>query len=154
MELADLFRCLQRHPDADRYYGRALGIYEKTLGPDHPEIAKMLLSMAVNYDYQHLHQDAVAAGRRSLASRETTLGPDHPRTADSLNILGSVYLKQSSPIAAQPLLRRALETAERLFGATAPKTLEYAQDYLRVLQALKHRHEITKLRKRFPTLPA
>ena len=39
-----------RYADAEPLYKRALAIYEKALGPDHPYVATTLNNLAVLYD--------------------------------------------------------------------------------------------------------
>lgn len=63
---------------AQPLYERALKIWEKTLGPDHPDVAHTLTDLAV----LHLEQGRDTVGRplleRALRIQEKALGPDHP----------------------------------------------------------------------------
>jgi tetratricopeptide (TPR) repeat protein len=36
-----------RYPEAEPLYGRALAIYEKALGPEHPDVARVLENYAI-----------------------------------------------------------------------------------------------------------
>jgi tetratricopeptide (TPR) repeat protein len=44
--LAELYRVQGRHAEAEPLYRRALAIREKTLGPDHPDVATVLVNYA------------------------------------------------------------------------------------------------------------
>jgi tetratricopeptide (TPR) repeat protein len=92
---------------------RALAIREKTLGPDHRDVATSLQNLALLYDGQGRYADAEPLNRRAQAIWEKALGPDHPAVATSLNNLAAVYEHQGRYTDAEPLYRRALEIYER-----------------------------------------
>ena len=60
---------------------RALAILEKVLGPDHPEVASSLRSLAVVYRNKGDYDRAETMCLRSLAILKRALGPDHPEVA-------------------------------------------------------------------------
>ena len=96
---------------------RALDIRERILGPDHPDTALSLNTLA-----GLLHgQGQLAAARplfeRALDIRERVLGPDHPDTAWSLNNLAYLLRAQGELAAARPLYERALDIRERVLGS-------------------------------------
>jgi tetratricopeptide (TPR) repeat protein len=68
-------------------YERALAIWEKQLGPDHPDTATSLNNLAGLLQAQGDFGGARPLYERALAIREKQLGPDHPATAASLNNL-------------------------------------------------------------------
>ena len=80
--LASLYRAQGRYADAEPLYKRSLAIREKTLGPDHPDVAVSLNNLALLYQAQGRYADAEPFYKRSLAIREKALGPDHPDVAD------------------------------------------------------------------------
>ena len=67
-----------RYGAADPLYQRALGIRERTLGADHPDVAGTLNSIAGLRVSQGLYDDAEALHLRALRIRETAFGVDHP----------------------------------------------------------------------------
>jgi len=76
------------------YYERALAIWEKILGPEHPDTARSLNNLGF---LLQAHGDLVGARlyyERALAIREKILGPEHPDTAVSLNNLGALLDSQ------------------------------------------------------------
>jgi tetratricopeptide (TPR) repeat protein len=66
---------------------RALAMYEKVLGPEHPNTATSLNNLANLLRDQGDLTGARPLYERALAIREKVLGPEHPDTARSLNNL-------------------------------------------------------------------
>ena len=60
---------------------------ERTVGPDHPDVATSLNNLAVLYLDQGQYAQAEPLYQRSLAIWEKALGPEHPNVATSLNNL-------------------------------------------------------------------
>src|ERR1044071_5812189 len=71
---------------------RALAIFEKALGSEHPYTATSLNNLALLFNTQGKHQEAEPLLRRALEIREKALGPEHPEAAESLNNL-ALFLK-------------------------------------------------------------
>jgi hypothetical protein len=67
-----------RYADSEPLYRRSLAIREKTIGADHPYVARLLNDLAEVYRAQGLYAEAELLHKRSLAIRENTLGPDIP----------------------------------------------------------------------------
>ncbi len=103
-------------PDVER----ALAIHERTLGPDHPEVAKALANLGIimaelgQLDVARTHYE------RSLAIRERAFGPDHPQVASALSNLGRIVHRQGDLGEAMTLLEAALVIRERALGPTHP----------------------------------
>ena len=57
-----------RFADAEPLYKRALAIFEKALGPDHPSVASALNNLADLYSAQGRYADAEPLYKRALAS--------------------------------------------------------------------------------------
>ena len=81
-----------RYQEAIPVARRSLSIYEKALGPDHPNVAISLNNLAGLYNDLGDYSKAEPLYKRSLAIREKALGPDHPDVAISLNNLAGLYL--------------------------------------------------------------
>ena len=76
-----------RYSEAIPLAQRALAIREKTLGPDHLDVAASLDNLANVYQAQGRYAEAEPLHKRSLAIREKTLGPDHLDVAIALTNL-------------------------------------------------------------------
>src|SRR6266478_2090137 len=66
---------------------------EKVLGPENPDTAISLNSLAELYRKMGDYAKAEPLHQRALKIREKTLGLDHPRTGQSLNNLALLYMQ-------------------------------------------------------------
>ena len=110
------------HQEAQSYLERALTIREQRLGPQHPDTAISLNSLAILYADQGKYAQAEPLHQRALAIREQRLGPQHPDTAISLNSLASLYVNQGKYAQAEPLFQRALAIYQQRLGPQHPST--------------------------------
>ena len=137
---ANYQRCLQLRPDdgavlnnlalslmgagdyaaADPLFRRALAIYEKTLGPDHRDVAAGLDNLASLLQDKGDYAAAEPLYRRALAIDEKTLGLYHPEVATDLNNLALLLKIKGDYAAAEPLFRRALAIGEKTLGPEHP----------------------------------
>ena len=109
-----------RFSDAEMLYQRALAIFEKVLGPEHPDVASSLNNLAALYEDQGRYAEAQPLFRRALAVNEKVLGPDHPDVATSLNNLAALYDDEGNYAQAELLYQRALATWEKALGPDHP----------------------------------
>src|ERR1700680_1088770 len=96
---------------------RVLAIREKALGPDHPNVALSLNTLALLYRAQDRYANAEQLYVRSLAIYEKALGPAHPYIAASLQNLAALYDSLDRYADAEPLDKRSLAIYEKAFGA-------------------------------------
>jgi tetratricopeptide (TPR) repeat protein len=76
---------------AEPLYRQSLAIREKAVGPEHPDVALSLYSLALLCHDQRRYAEAEPLYRRSLAIAEKVLGPGHPNVAMTLNNLAELY---------------------------------------------------------------
>ncbi len=65
-------------PYSAKLHRRALAIWEKAYGPNHPDVATSLNNLANVYKDQGKYAEAADLYRRALANTEKALGPSHP----------------------------------------------------------------------------
>jgi class 3 adenylate cyclase/tetratricopeptide (TPR) repeat protein len=109
-----------RYHEAEPLVARALTIAERSLGPDHPDLARNFHNLGlVNY---YLGRNAAAEPlyKRALAIRERAFGPDHPEVANTLNNIANVYFTLGRYAEGQPLYERNLAIWERAHGPDSP----------------------------------
>ncbi len=111
-----------RYAEAEPLYRRAVDIYEKARGPEHPSTSVYLNNLALLYYNQGRYTDAEPLYQRALAIKEKTLGPEHPSTAINLGNLASLYRAQGRDAEAEPLLQRSLAICEKALGPEHPHT--------------------------------
>jgi len=68
---------------------RSLGIWEKVLGANHPEVATNLHNQAAMYFFQGNSSKALFLSQRSLEIREKVFGLEHPEVAGNLRFQAS-----------------------------------------------------------------
>jgi tetratricopeptide (TPR) repeat protein len=123
-----------QYMEAELLYRRAITIGEKTLGPEHPDLAIRLNNLANLYRDQGKYAEAEPLYQRAITIDEKTLGPEHPGLATDLNNLGLLYQTQGNYAGAEPLLKRALAIRERKFGPTHPNTQRSRENYAGLLR--------------------
>jgi tetratricopeptide (TPR) repeat protein len=138
-QLGVLFNTQARYAEAEPLYRLALAIDEKSLGPDHPEVATRLNNLAELLRDTNRPPEAEPLYRRALAIFEKSFGPDHPNVARGLNNLALLLTETNRPAEAEPLYRRALAINEKSFGSDHPNVAA-GLDNLAVLLRETNRH--------------
>ena len=76
--LAQVLRLRSRYVEVEPLYKRALSIWAKSVGEEHPDYARVLGNLA-DYDFeQGKTPEAVRLYRRSVSILTAALGPEHP----------------------------------------------------------------------------
>src|SRR5712691_4105686 len=88
-QVIELYRA-GKYADAIPLAQRVLAIREKSLGPDHPNVAQSLNNLALLYKAQGRYTDAEPLYKWALANYERALGHTHPYVAASLNNLAGL----------------------------------------------------------------
>jgi tetratricopeptide (TPR) repeat protein len=109
-----------RYEEARASHERVLALWEKTLGPEHPDVALALNNLAVVSESQKKYPEARALHERALALRQKALGPTHPEVANSLANLGSVLRHEGKYAEAREKYLRALALHEKVVGPNHP----------------------------------
>ena len=132
------------YPKALEWYYKALAIYEKVLGAEHPDTATTYNNIALVYHAQGDYPKALEWYFKALAIFEKALGAEHPDTATTYNNIALVYKAQSDYPKALEWYYKALEIKEKVLGAEHPSTattynniagVYYAQgDYAKALE--------------------
>ena len=129
----------ERYSEAVSLAERALAIYEKGLGLDHPDVATALYNLAEVYRSQGRYVDAEPLFKRALGIQEKVLGPNHLEVAQSLNNLAILYKQQGRYADAEPLYKRSLAIRENALGPNHPD----------VAQSLGNLADLHSMRARF-----
>lgn len=120
---------------AEPLYRRALAIQEKSLGPDHPDVATTLNNLAQLFEDKGDYGEAEPLSRRALAIHEKALGPDHLSVAIDLNNLAGVLYDNGNFAEAEPLFRRSLAIREKALGPNHPGVATALNNLAELLQA-------------------
>jgi CHAT domain-containing protein len=114
---------------------RALDLKEKTLGPNHPDVAQSLNNLAELYRRQGAYAKAEPFYARALDIRRKSLGPNHPDVATGLNNLAGLYWAQGAYTKAEPLYARSLDILEKAFGPGHPDVAQSLNNLAVLYQA-------------------
>jgi len=134
---------------AEPLYLRALGIREKVLDANHPDVATSLHNLAGLYYKQGRYSDAEPLFKRALGIRERVLDTDHPDVAQSLTNLAELHHNQGRYREAEPLFVRALSILEKVLDADHPSVAIVLKNYIGVLRAMQRDAEAIEVESRF-----
>jgi CHAT domain-containing protein/Tfp pilus assembly protein PilF len=99
---------------------RVLQIREKTLGPDHPDVARIVHNLGYLYYFKAEYTKAESYYQRALAIREKVLGPEHRDVAATLNNIGLIYSDIGEYDKAELVYQRALNIYHKTLGTEHP----------------------------------
>ena len=102
---------------------RALEIYERGVGPDHPNVATILNNLGLQLAPRGEVDDALAHYDRALRIREAALGPDHENVAETLMNRGYSRLLSDDHAGARRDLERSIAIVEARKGKDSPDLL-------------------------------
>ena len=100
----------------------ALRIFQKTLGPEHPDTVVSLNNLAEVYQVMGEYAKAEPVLQEVLRTRQKVLGPEHRSTATSINNLALLYRAMGEYAKAEPLLQEVLRTRRKVLGPEHPET--------------------------------
>jgi CHAT domain-containing protein/tetratricopeptide (TPR) repeat protein len=123
----------RRLRDADQYdeaiplFERMIEIRKRILGPDHPDLAAAIHSLAVCYYYKGDYPKSELLSNRALVIQEKTLGPDNPGVAPTLNLLSLFHLNKGDYAKAESLSKRGVAIKEKALGPEHPILTYYLE---------------------------
>lgn len=85
--LANAYYAAGQYGRATELHEQTLTLFERVLGPDHPDTLASRNNLAEAYRAAGEHERAVELHEQTLAVRERILGPEHPHTLNSRNNL-------------------------------------------------------------------
>ena len=105
---------------AESLFRRALAIFEKSYGRDHPATAMGLSGLAGSLVGTNCLGEAEPLYQRALAIDEASYGPDHPQVAIDLSNLAELLRRANRFAEAEPVFRRALAIFEKSYVPDHP----------------------------------
>ncbi len=97
-----------RFDDAESLYREAVALYERTVGPDNPQTAEALWSLAELHAFRGRRGEAEQEFERALAVERKSVGEKNPLLASTLIDLGSLYMNERRYSEADASLKEAL----------------------------------------------
>lgn len=120
-QTAAYLRHRARYTEAEPLYLRAIVIWRKTLGTEHPHLAACFNNLGRLYEEQGKYQEAEPCYQLALALC-TRLRAEDVRMAKTLNNLGQLYRFQGRFAEAEPFYQRSLQIREQVLGSDHPDT--------------------------------
>jgi tetratricopeptide (TPR) repeat protein len=130
-DLGKVYTREQRWILAKETYERALRIYRRELGDDHPRVAMRLTGLAIVAQNMGDLKQAESLYRESIRIHERAYGDRHPETATVKGNYGLLLQHEGRLAEAEPLLRGALDVELSLYGPN-----NYNVGYARVSLAI------------------
>jgi CHAT domain-containing protein/Tfp pilus assembly protein PilF len=109
-----------KYDEARSFGERALQIREKTLGPDHPDVAQSANNLGQLCYLKAEYARSEAYYQRALTIREKVLGPEHPVVAVSLDNIAFLYSDIGQYDKAELSYQRALNIRQKTLGPDHP----------------------------------
>jgi tetratricopeptide (TPR) repeat protein len=119
-EIAFVYYRNARYDKAEPLMKRAIEIFEKSLGEDHPSVATALNNLAQLYKDTNRLAEAEPLMKRVVEILENSDGEPMPNYAGALNNLAGLYQRTGRLTEAEPLLKQALAIDEANFGKNHP----------------------------------
>jgi tetratricopeptide (TPR) repeat protein/tRNA A-37 threonylcarbamoyl transferase component Bud32 len=114
------FMRLRKYDQSLDQYREAKALFEKALGKEHMEVAKMHGAIGSSLRLSGLLDEGIAEIRKSLSMLESIVGTDHPMLTAPLNNLANGLRRSGRLKEAQPLYERAIAIKEKKLGADHP----------------------------------
>jgi tetratricopeptide (TPR) repeat protein len=103
-------------------FQRALELWEKALGPEHPTLSDAHTGMGIVLNAQGRYDEALVHYQRALEVYRRAYGPEHPLCAIHLNNMATTLRLQGKVSEAVALHGEALALSERGLGPEHPST--------------------------------
>jgi tetratricopeptide (TPR) repeat protein len=141
-------RNLGKFAEAEQLLRRAVSFDERTLGPDHPNVATCLNNLAALLHDSNRLEEAEQLYRRALAIDERSFGSNDGKVATCLNNLAALLYDTDRLNEAELLYRRALKVDERSLGRTHPRVATHLNNLAQLLRATDRPDEAEPLYRR------
>lgn len=129
----EAYSSLGEFTKAERDIKTALDLDLKRVGADHPDIARDLEALGLNYFFSDQLDRARATMARALQLRRSIQGNTHPKVAQNLNELGNIAYLQGDRASAARFYREAIKHDELILGADHPDVAATLNNLARVL---------------------
>ncbi len=126
----------------------ALALREKAIGPDHPNVAQLLVDLATVQAALTKRDLAEASLRRALRIQDQFIGPDRAQTAATMMQLGSVLDAEVKHEEAETFYRGALKIREAVLGPESAPVADTLDDLAELLRTRGNNKDAEPLQKR------
>jgi len=139
--LGNLMRTRGDSTAALAFHQRALAVFIRALGPQHPRVAIAMKNVGNAYWNKNQLDEALAQYQAVLALQVAALPPDHPDAISTQVNIAAVYTQKGKLDLAVAEYRRAIEAYQRHFGPDDAHLLPSLNNLAVTLQA---QHKLTE----------
>lgn len=144
-DLAGLYASTGRPAEAEPLYRQTINIYEKHLGPDHPDMARHMANLGWLYvhrlsrtaDAEPLYRKAIALYKKSSDTSDLEL-------AQYLYVLSEILRTQSRHAKVEPILKQVLAIRQK---ATGPDHPEVGKIYIKLAETCRALNKFSRAEK-------
>lgn len=129
LDLAKLYKYLDRFEDSEREYRKLLNRVEKTVGPKHPNYAETLIGISEVYEQQLRFTEALPLAQQAFEILEAAVGPYDEQTGKARAKLAVFNQMLGYYPRAEQLFRDNLAIGEGMLGPDH-ETMAYRLDLL------------------------
>lgn len=147
-DLADVYVAQGKYRQAEAPLMRALDIYERFLGADHPDVAESLNRLAEVYLRESRYCQAEPLLLRALSVLETKLPFQDAYIARTCYDLATAYAGQDKYNEAEPYFQRALALSEKALGPDDPEVGKTLLGYAALLRKTNRALQADKMEAR------
>jgi tetratricopeptide (TPR) repeat protein len=122
--IADTYRALGLHDEAEEQARRALELRRREMGARDPDTLRSMVILAMVLWRQGQYREAETLYEEAIAAQRDLLGPDHEDTLTSLNHRASLSMDQGRWTEAATELADVLERERTVLGPEHRKTLQ------------------------------
>jgi tetratricopeptide (TPR) repeat protein len=115
------------YQEAITFYEKSLEIREKTLPPNHPDLAASYNNIGLVYDSMREYSKALSYYEKALEIKQQSLPPNYPSLANSYNNIGNVYYNMGEYSKALSFYEKALEIRQQSLPPNHP---DLARSYI------------------------
>jgi tetratricopeptide (TPR) repeat protein len=116
-----MYLALGQRAEARRELTRAVELWERARGSEHPNIAMALTGLGAVAQSEGDHEEALRHHARAQRILENALGPDHPEVAVAVHNAGVALYSQGKYAEAEAQYERTLQIEARSLGPEHPE---------------------------------
>jgi Tfp pilus assembly protein PilF len=123
---------LGKHKEAIIFLEKSLEVYNKTLTPNHRNLASSYNNIGMVYDDMGEYSKALSYYEKAYEIDQKSLSPNHPDLATSNNNIGLVYLNMGEYSKAFSFFERAVNIGQQSLASNHPHLQIYRNNFDRI----------------------
>lgn len=139
---------LGKYAEAEKCFEQILAIAQKQYGETHPNVANVLIELAILNYSQNLFDKTENLFLQAISIRKIALGDEHPEVAIAMLELAAIYKTQALFDKAESMFLQALEIKQKILGKDHPEIAASLVDLAAMYYSQKRYPEVKNLYER------